>query len=46
MSLKKGQEGNYFPLTLIAIKNFLLQSKVMLSENFDDGRINSSFNEN
>jgi len=45
MSLKKGQEGNYFPFTLIAIKNFLLQCKVMLSENFDDGRINSSFNE-
>jgi hypothetical protein len=46
MSLKKGQEGNYFPLTLIAIKNFLLQSNITLSKSFDDGRINSSFNEN
>jgi len=46
MSLKKRQKGNYFPSTLIAIKNFLLQSKVTLSEGFDDGRINSSFNEN
>jgi len=45
MSLKKRQKGNYFPSTLIAIKNFLLQSNITLSEGFDDGRINSSFNE-
>jgi hypothetical protein len=45
MSSKKGQKGNHFPSTLIAIKNFLLQSNIKLSKSFDDGRINSSFNE-